>query len=494
MGAGAFVAVVCCLWLGSCGGGSSIASVGAFNDARGMERINHEPYTPQQLLGSSTIAVHGTVESVRDGRAYNPGGVGMKNVVIAIDSQDMLKDDPARRGDLVYVELSRRDDSTIDAISDALPDGTGIALFGWPAADPGFEVDGDPDAGREADSSVYFPLAQGLWLETADGLENVLTPSATSSGTWAGIDSWPALKEAVGSRHTGSSTSGDLRGVDPMAVPECPPWDAEPAYPNGPVPSGAVSIRVCPGEQTMVGPALWKPAIAPPVDALTTGVAEVVGLLNALPGWAGLPEETFCTQEGRPRVHYVIGYPDGTTRSITYGYGACHLLELGPPGKFPDGDTIAKSDASAFMAAVSAGLVDQRAGTRPPGDLPPAPGCVPNTRPYTTLPSQDLELGVAALCVLDGEDYRRAVVPSGLVARLTDDYATATTSPSECSSVVIGKVVGWSTWGDPVELQLWDDCAALGSAWSSAGAFWDLAPELRDDLMDLELGPPVEQR
>ena len=72
-----------------------------------------------------------------------------------------------------------------------------MALFSWPADDPGFEVSGDPDAGREAGSSVYSPMVQGLWFETAGGLTNVLAPSATAGGAWAGIDSWAALKEAA---------------------------------------------------------------------------------------------------------------------------------------------------------------------------------------------------------------------------------------------------------------------------------------------------------
>src|SRR5688572_10624617 len=56
-------------------------------------------------------------------------------------------------------------------------------------------------------------------------------------------------------------------------------------------------------------------------------------------------------------------------------------------------------------------------------------------------------VAVATLCVLDGQDYRRAVLAPDLVARLSSDYATATTRLKECSSTVICKVVGWRTWG-----------------------------------------------
>jgi hypothetical protein len=176
-----------------------VASVDAFNEAKGVERINFDPYTPRRLADESAIVVYGTVKSVEDGRVYDPGGLTMKNVVIGIDPSDIMKDDPDRRGNLVYVELSRVDGDNLDEIADALPKNTDVALFGWSADDPGFAVDGDPDAGREAGSSVYSPLAQGLWFETEDGLENVLTPRATSEGAWAGIDSWADLKQAASS-------------------------------------------------------------------------------------------------------------------------------------------------------------------------------------------------------------------------------------------------------------------------------------------------------
>ena len=75
---------------------------------------------------------------------------------------------------------------------------------------------------------------------------------------------------------------------------------------------------------------------------------------------------------------------------------------------------IAKADAAPFMDAVSAALVEQRQGTRPPQEDREAPRCVPNARPFTTLRIQDLELDVAALCVLDRRGWRRAIVPPAL--------------------------------------------------------------------------------
>lgn len=178
--------------------GPNVGSVEAFNEAKGVERINFEPYTPTRLASESSIVVYGSVKSIEDGRLYGSGDILMKNVVIGIDPIDVVKDDPARNGDLVYFELSRvDDDASLAKIADVLPLNAHVALFGYPADDPGFEVHGDPNSGREDGSSVYSPLAQGLWFETADGLANVLTATETSDGAWANVDSWAALKAAA---------------------------------------------------------------------------------------------------------------------------------------------------------------------------------------------------------------------------------------------------------------------------------------------------------
>ncbi|WP_159083655.1 hypothetical protein [Nocardioides terrigena] len=290
-----------------------------------------------------------------------------------------------------------------------------------------------------------------------------------------------------------STSTAPTDTVDPDDVPPCPRWDADPSYPAGAMPAGATSIRVCPGEETVQAPR-FTAAIAAPRDALTSGVDDLVTLLNDLPDWEGLPENTYCSSEGRPRIHYVLGYPDGSTRSVTYGYGGCHLLELEAPAPFPTAGTVAKQDAAPFMEAVADGLLAQRSGGQQPHGGPAAPRCVPNTRDVTTVPTADLELATAALCVLDGERWRRAVVPPDLVARLSDEYAVTSTDAAGCTVPFAGKVVGRSTWGDPVELQLGAECTMAGSPRSPEPVSWTLSSDLADDLSSLPLGPPVEQR
>ena len=58
------------------------------------------------------------------------------------------------------------------------------------------------------------------------------------------------------------------------------------------------------------------------------GGRELAALIDAPPDAAPESQDRFCSQEGRPRIQYVFGYPDGSTRTVTYGYGACHVLEL----------------------------------------------------------------------------------------------------------------------------------------------------------------------
>lgn len=304
-------------------------------------------------------------------------------------------------------------------------------------------------------------------------------PSAEATST-------PTPAKAVGN-------AAEAPPPGPADVPACPPWDAEPAYPRGELPDGPTSLRACPGEETVQGPPLWKPAISAPRDALTTGVDELAALIDVLPDAAPESQDRFCSQEGRPRIQYVFGYPDGSTRTVTYGYGACHVLELEPPGDSPSDRTIVAGDARPFMAAVADALLAQRRDGVPPGRVPPAPACVPHTRPFTTLPTPELELATAALCVLDGRRWRRAALPVDLVERLTDEYGTATAG-DDCASTFQGTVVGWSTWGDPVELQLSGRCAIAGSPWAPEPARWTVSPGLAEELASLPLGPPVRPR
>lgn len=288
-----------------------------------------------------------------------------------------------------------------------------------------------------------------------------------------------------------------VQAVGQESVPPCPSWEEDVVYPDGPLSAGAVSLRICPGDAPVARPPAWKQGIEPPADALVTGVADLVDEVNALPGWVDEPR-TFCSQEGRPRIRYVFGYPDGSTSTITHGYGECHVLELAEPGDFPAEGDLFKPGAIQFRDMVADALLDQRRSMRPPYAFAPAPRCVPNVAPQSILPPDELDLAIAALCLLpDGRRYRRAELDSGLVARITDVLhrdAVEVEVDEDCHGLPFGKVVGRSTWGDMVQLDI-SQCAF--EVWRDdvdGPAYLPLGADLVADLLAQPRGPWIKQR
>jgi hypothetical protein len=273
-------------------------------------------------------------------------------------------------------------------------------------------------------------------------------------------------------------------------VPPCPPWDAKPDYPDGPLPSDAVSLRVCAGDDPVSRGPQWHQGIAPPDDPLVTGVAGLVVDVNARPGWTDEPG-VICSQEGRPRITYVFGYRDGSTSTITHGYGDCHVLELAEPDDFPTADSLVKTDAIGFRDIVAAAIVEQRRTRRPPRKVDAAPGCLPNVVPQSIVPMPDLDLATAALCLLpDGRRYRRVDLDQSFVSRIEDVRHGAESAPEECTEIPFAKVVGTSSWNDPVTFII-THCAIerFGTNYSTAPDYLPLGPALVADLLALPRGP-----
>jgi hypothetical protein len=246
---------------------------------------------------------------------------------------------------------------------------------------------------------------------------------------------------------------------------------------------------VCAGDDPVSRPPRWNQGIAPPDDALVTGVAALVDDVNARSGWPDDPD-VFCSQEGRPRIKYVFGYPDGSTTTITHGYGECHVLELAEPGDFPTSDSLVKVDAIDFRNTVAAALLDQRRTTQPPRTVAEAPGCLPNVAPQSIMPMPELELATAALCLLpDGRRYRRVDLDSSFVDRLTEALHAEEGPGTECSELAFAKVVGTSTWNDPMVLNI-SGCSIehWGSSYSEP-VYLPLDERLVADLLALPRGP-----
>ncbi len=196
--------VIPAVFLTGCGSDANSDSVPKEKDASEFISLvqntgsrDFEPYeSPSVMLDKSTLAVHGKVVSVTEGRRYDPGGFTQYNVMIGVSPDEVLKEDPSRRGEMVYFELPRPDDVPAATYAAKLPVGTEVALFAYPWQDPGFKLL-DSGAGPEPAASVYGPIAQGLWINGHEGLESVLTDEGVSTGDWAGIESWATLEEAA---------------------------------------------------------------------------------------------------------------------------------------------------------------------------------------------------------------------------------------------------------------------------------------------------------
>ncbi|GAA1944107.1 hypothetical protein GCM10009797_41380 [Nocardioides hwasunensis] len=75
------------------------------------------------------------------------------------------------------------------------------------------------------------------------------------------------------------------------------------------------------------------------------------------------------------------------------------------------------------------------------------------------MPTTNLDLATAALCLLpDGRRCRRVDLDRSFVARIEDVRHGDEGAYEECEEIPFAKLVGTSTWNDPVELAI-SDCA-----------------------------------
>lgn len=302
-------------------------------------------------------------------------------------------------------------------------------------------------------------------------------------------------EEGVGTKPSGATPSS-ARAADLASVPPCPLWSAEPDYPDGQLPSGAVTLRVCAGDDPVSREPQWIQGIAPPDDPLVTGVEDLVDQVNSRPGWTGEPDQ-YCSAEGRPRIKYVFGYLDGSTSTMTDGYGSCHLLELEAPGDFPTSDSLVKVGAIEFRDTVAKALLTQRRTQQEPLEVAAAPGCVPNVVPKSILPVQQLDLASAALCLLpDGRHFRRVHLDQSLMSRIEDTlHGGSRTTVQGCDELKFAKLVGTSTWGDPVMLDISNCAIELGDDNSkNEPNYLPLDPDLVAALLSLPRGRWQRQR
>lgn len=163
---------------------------------RGTAPSGFESYeSPAEMVSDSAIIVHGTIASVEAGRVY-PTDDPIQHIMLAIRPDEVLSDDPGRRGRRVYIELPWPEGRNLVQIADTLPAAAEVAVFAHRWDDPGVPVLAQ-GAARPSGAPVYTPLVQGLWMSDGTKLTSVLTSQEVSEGAWSGVDSWPDLKKAA---------------------------------------------------------------------------------------------------------------------------------------------------------------------------------------------------------------------------------------------------------------------------------------------------------
>ena len=268
----------------------------------------------------------------------------------------------------------------------------------------------------------------------------------------------------------------------------CPEPTTELRFPGGDLPPGATQVRLCPdplltdynGESIGV-------AIQAPADLLTTGVAQLVTLVNGQPG---VERSTPCNADAGPELVYWFGYPGGDWRAVQLGSNGCNHLTVGEDLRREGGVEL----ATAFTEA----LVSQREDEPAPGpggavSCPAWPG----VNPHSALVLPDVDLSVATWCVSPRSPrVREAVAPPDLVSKLTAElWPGLPTRTHPCGEAALSWIEALTPWGDSVGFSI-DSCGEihpLHGAWVlNDRERHYVTPELEAALHALPLGPLVD--
>ena len=270
----------------------------------------------------------------------------------------------------------------------------------------------------------------------------------------------------------------------------CPPLMDEVRFPvGGHLPSGATSVRLCPGRPIIAydGTVLGV-GIQPPVDVLTTRVGELVDGVNGL---RAPPADLVCPADGGPRLNYWFLYPDGDARAVTFELFGCDVLYAGPDDLRAEGATVPRLFAEA--------LVQQRQHSAPAEMPTPRPGCEDvMTRGATALPQISADLESVTVCITDGpRTVQPVTLPEDLTSRLEDELNSAAPVTPGCENFdhQPATILATDGWGDRLTYSL-DPCG-LVSIRRAAGWPRDsdltlaLSSTLLHDIYSLPRGPSV---
>jgi hypothetical protein len=280
--------------------------------------------------------------------------------------------------------------------------------------------------------------------------------------------------------------SGNLAAPDHSAVapvPEdiaasCPAPGRDLPYPaDGVLPEGAVAVRLCNGPllRTDTGQLLATGFDAPD-DVLTTGVGDLVDLVNGLE--PAVTEGRLCHSIAGPRFAYWFLYPDGDARAVLYDAGGCRDTTTAPGRLAGGGQALERGFARALLA--------QRAHEEPPGTDEVA-GCNPNDAPVSPIVTSDLAFATLTYCTLpDGSRYREGHLTAAQVATANRDIRAGASSRA-CTGRPFSMVRGYTVWGDRVVTSGTCHRYRLGRG------TWTPSPRVVRMLEGLVMGPPEKQ-
>ncbi len=272
----------------------------------------------------------------------------------------------------------------------------------------------------------------------------------------------------------GGSTNTPPTGDETTPVPTgletgCPPFMDEVRYPvAGHLPSGATSVRLCPGRPIIAyDGTLLGISIQPPADVLTTQVAELVDAVNGL---ESPPADLACPDDAGPRLNYWFLYPDGDARAVTFELFGCDVLYAGPDDLRIEGATVPRLFAEA--------LVEQRQNSAP-AEMPTSRAACEDlmTQGTTALPQIPADLKSVTVCITDGpREVRPVVLPEDLALRLEDELNSAAPATPGCENFdrQPAKILATNGWGDRLAYSL-EPC---GLVYIGRAAGWPRDSEL----------------
>lgn len=225
-------------------------------------------------------------------------------------------------------------------------------------------------------------------------------------------------------------------------------------FPDGLLPEGVIAARLCayglePGGNDVV-----------PLDALTTGVSDLVTTVNGARRVGG--DDRSCNADQGPRWTMALQYPDGSVRSVTGDKDGCQDIALG--------DVEAEGVATVVVDQFIDRLAVQRRGATSPTAVSDTPvPCEALDAGSAVMPWSDpSRLTSATLCwvttdvTAEGMSFESVpltpehteVVLADLAANLRD--APLRAGGYACPSWSQVRITGRDPWGEPVTV--WSEC------------------------------------